>query len=127
MKIFNVGAPEVILIVLLALVIFGPRRLVQVMRDLGKWLRSIAKSPIVRDFVRTTEDIRKIPDELIRESGLDQDLKEVQRAAQEATRIDEINAERAKQNEQNETPPEDAAQSILPPAPPAENNPQNPA
>jgi Sec-independent protein translocase protein TatA len=127
MKILNIGAPEVILIVLLALVIFGPKRLVQVMRDVGKWLRSISKSPIVRDFVRTTEDIRKIPNELIRESGLDQDLKEVQRAAQEATRIDEISAERAKQNEPKETPPEDAAQSILPPAPPAESDPQNPA
>ncbi len=69
------------------------------MRDLGKWLRSIAKSPLVRDFVRTTEDIRNMPDELMRESGLDQDLKEVQRAAQEAARIDEIDAERAKQSE----------------------------
>ena len=121
MKIFNVGAPEVILIVLLALVIFGPKRLVGTMRDIGKWMRSIAKSPIVRDFMRTTEDIRNMPDELMRESGLDQDLKEVQRAAQEATRIDEIDAERAKQNEENgETPVEDAAPSILPPAPPTE-------
>lgn len=127
MKIFNVGAPEVILIVLLALVIFGPKRLIETMRGFGKWLRSIAKSPLARDLLRTTEDIRNIPNELMRESGLEQDLKEVQRAAQEATRIDEINAERAKQNEENETPPEDAAQNILPPAPPTENDPPNPA
>lgn len=117
MKFFNVGAPEIFLIVLLALVIFGPRRLVQVMRDLGTWLRSIAKSPFVRDFVRTTQDIRNIPNELIRESGLDQDLKEIERAAQEAARIDELDAERAKQNEPSASPAEDETESILPPVP----------
>ncbi|MDX9866093.1 MAG: twin-arginine translocase TatA/TatE family subunit [Anaerolineaceae bacterium] len=127
MKIFNVGAPEILLIALLALVIFGPKRLVQVMRDFGAWLRSIAKSPLARDFVRTTQDIRNMPNELLRESGLDQDLKEIQRAAQEAARIDEIDTERAKQNEVNETQAEEETQNILPPAPPQENNPQNPA
>lgn len=126
MKIFNVGASEIFLIVLLALVIFGPKRLVQVMRDSGKWLRSIGKSPLVRDFIRTTEDIRNIPNELLRESGLEQDIKEVQRAAQEAARIDEIDAERTKQNETNETPAEDETPGILPP-PPTHNNSQNSA
>ncbi len=127
MKIFNIGAPEVILIVLLALVVFGPKRLVQVMRDFGKWLRSIGKSPIVRDFIRTTEDIRNMPNELFRESGLEQDIKEVQRAAQEAARIDELDTERANQLESNETPAEDAAQSILPPAPDTKDTTENPA
>ena len=117
MKIFNVGAPELILIILLALVVFGPKRLVQVMRDVGKWLRSIGKSPLVRDFLHTTEDIRNMPNELLRESGLEQDIKEVQRAAQEAARIDEIDAERARQIETDETPSEEDAPSILPPAP----------
>ena len=130
MKIFNVGAPEIIFIVLLALIIFGPKRLIRNMQSFGKWLRSISKSPIVRDFVRTTEDIRNLPNELLRESGLEQDLKEVQRAAQEATRIDEIDAERAKQEKQEGEAPtavEDAPQSIFPPESPPEDGPQNPA
>ena len=127
MKIFNVGAPEIIFIVLLALIIFGPKRLIRNMQSFGKWLRSISKSPIVRDFVRTTEDIRNLPNELLRESGLEQDLKEVQRAAQEATRIDEIDAERAKQEGEAPTAAEDAPQSILPPESPPEDGPQDPA
>ena len=126
MKIFNVGAPELILIILLALVVFGPKRLVQVMRDVGKWLRSISKSPLLRDFLRTTEDIRNMPNELLRESGLEQDIREVQRAAQEAARIDEIDAERAIQIETDETPAEEDAPSILLP-PPTHNNSQDPA
>lgn len=124
MKIFNVGAQEVILIVLLALVVFGPKRLVEVMRGFGKWLRSIGKSPLVRDFIRTTQDIRNMPNELLRESGLEQDIKEVQRAAQEAARIDEMDAERARQHETNEPQTEDAAQSILPPVPDTKENPE---
>ncbi|MCD4673632.1 MAG: twin-arginine translocase TatA/TatE family subunit [Anaerolineaceae bacterium] len=126
MKIFNVGPLEVLLIALLALIVFGPKRLVQVMRDFGKWLRSIAKSPIVRDFVRTTEDLRNLPNELLRESGLDQDIKEVSRAAKEAMRIDEMNTERAKQDAPDKVLP-DSETSIFPPDLPAENNSDDPA
>lgn len=123
MKILNIGPLELFLIVLLALVVFGPKRLVQVMRDSGKWLRSISQSPVVRELFRTTEDLRNIPNELYRESGLDQDLKEVSRALQESARIDEMNAEREKQ-QTNLSPSAPEEQSILPPAPPAEGPPQ---
>jgi Sec-independent protein translocase protein TatA len=126
MKLFNVGPLELILIVVLALIIFGPKRLVEVLRDFGKWLRSLSKSPLWRDVVRTSEDLRNLPNELLRETGLDQDLKEMTRAAQESIRIQELDDERSKQTPPGETPT-DAEPSIIPPAPPAEAAPDDPA
>lgn len=41
---FNLGVPEVIVILGVALVIFGPKRLPQLGRDLGKGLRNFKDS-----------------------------------------------------------------------------------
>ncbi len=44
MNIFGVGLPEIAVIVALALVIFGPKKLPELGRNLGKTLKSLQKA-----------------------------------------------------------------------------------
>ena len=44
MNIFGVGLPEVTVIVILALLIFGPKKLPELGKQLGKTLKSLKKS-----------------------------------------------------------------------------------
>ena len=124
MNLFNVGPLELLLIVILALVVFGPKRLVSGMHDIGKWLRTAAKSPLWRDIIRTTQDVRNLPNELLRETGLDQELQEISRMTQESIRIDELDAERKKRSSLEENAAENET-NILPPEPPAEETPKH--
>ena len=126
MNLFNVGPLELLLIVILALVVFGPKRLVSGMHDIGKWLRTAAKSPLWRDIIRTTQDVRNLPNELLRETGLDQELQEISRMTQESIRIDELDAERKKRSRLEAEGSEDET-TIQPPASPAEDNPEHSA
>lgn len=50
MNLFNIGPMELILILVIALLVFGPRRLPEIARDLGK---------AVRDFQRASQELQK--------------------------------------------------------------------
>ncbi|MGA2586626.1 MAG: TatA/E family twin arginine-targeting protein translocase [Candidatus Aminicenantales bacterium] len=49
MNMFGLGLPELILIFAIALIVFGPKKLPEVGRSIGK---------AIREFKRTTEDIK---------------------------------------------------------------------
>jgi Tat protein translocase TatB subunit len=51
---FNIGAPELLLILVLALIVVGPRRLPELGRSLGKGLRELRKA---QDEVRRTVQV----------------------------------------------------------------------
>ena len=76
MEFFNLGWPEVLLILILAFVILGPDKITQTGRDLGVWLRKLNKSETFRDVMRTTEQIRKFPQKIMDEARLDPVLSE---------------------------------------------------
>jgi sec-independent protein translocase protein TatA len=43
MDFLGIGAPEIILVLLLAFVIFGPKHIIEMSRDAGKALRSLSR------------------------------------------------------------------------------------
>lgn len=77
MKIFNVGSLEVILILILALIVLGPSRAVKTANDIGQWVRKLIKSPIWRDIVSTSNEIREFPKKIIKEAGLEESIAEL--------------------------------------------------
>jgi sec-independent protein translocase protein TatB len=77
MEIFNVGPWEFILIVVLALVIFGPERMVEYSKQAARLIRKIIRSPFWRDLISTTEEIKSIPQQLVKEANLEESLKEI--------------------------------------------------
>lgn len=89
MEFLGIGPMELFFIVLIAIVILGPRDMVKAGRTVGRFLRDIMKSDYYRAFVSSSREIKDLPTRLIREANLEEDLKEVDRlmrsAADEAT------------------------------------------
>lgn len=82
MEILNVGPLELLLIVILALVVFGPERMVEYSRVAARMIRKIIRSPFWRDLVSTSEEIKTIPQQLIKEADLEESAREISRLRQ---------------------------------------------
>ncbi|TAK13648.1 MAG: hypothetical protein EPO32_04420 [Anaerolineae bacterium] len=70
MDFLGVGVPEILVIVVLALIIIGPREMVKVSRTIGEFLRKVMTSDAWRAVQRASQEMRTLPNRLARESGL---------------------------------------------------------
>jgi len=77
MEIFNIGPWEFVIILILALVVFGPERMVTYSREAAGFIRKIVRSPFWRDIVSTTEEIKTIPRQLAKEADLEVTMREI--------------------------------------------------
>jgi len=77
MKIFNIGSLELILILIVALIVLGPKRAVKTAKDIGQWVRKVVNSPLWRDIVSTSNEIREFPKKIIKEAGLEENMVEL--------------------------------------------------
>jgi len=77
MKILNVGALEILFIVLLALIVLGPKNAVKALGDVGAWLRKMKDSQIWQDFLSTSREIQDIPKKMMDEAELQKTLDEI--------------------------------------------------
>ncbi len=71
MSIFGIGPLELIAILVIALLILGPKDIAKMSRTVGKWLRTIINSETWRIIRGAATEIRNIPNRLMRESGLE--------------------------------------------------------
>lgn len=78
MDILGVGPLELIFILIIALIVLGPSDMVKAGRTIGRFLRQVVTSPTWKAVTRTSSEIRTLPNKLIREAGLEEDLKEFQ-------------------------------------------------
>ena len=85
MNILNIGPLEFILILVIMFILLGPQGMIKTARQMGMWIRQAVQSPIWREIMGYSREIRELPTKLVRESGLDQDLKEIREAATAAT------------------------------------------
>lgn len=77
MEIFNIGPLELVIVLVLALIVFGPERMAKYARDSAIFIRKIIRSPFWRDLVSTTEEIKSIPQQLVKEADLEDSLREI--------------------------------------------------
>lgn len=59
----------------LLLILFGPDEIMSNARKLAKFVRKIVQSAPYREIRETTREIQKIPQELMREAGLEDEIK----------------------------------------------------
>lgn len=83
MQIFNVGVLEILFILILAFIVLGPRRTIKTARDVGVWVRNLAKSPIWRDIVSASSEIRDLPKKLMDDAELQRMVEELDLSTQE--------------------------------------------
>lgn len=75
--IFGIGIPELLLIFVLALILLGPKDMVATARKMGVWVNRLVRSPLWREIMNTSQQIRDIPTQIVREAGLEESIKEI--------------------------------------------------
>jgi Sec-independent protein translocase protein TatA len=81
MEFLGIGPLELFFIILIALIVLGPKDMVKAGRTLGRFLRTLVTSPTWKTIQQTSRDLRYLPNRLMREAGLEdlkQSLPEVQ-------------------------------------------------
>jgi len=79
MDFLGIGPLELIFILLIALIIFGPNDIVRAGKTLGSFMRKVVRSDGWRAFQQASKGMRDLPTTLMREAGLDEeDLRQVQ-------------------------------------------------
>ena len=148
MDILGIGFPELILIFIIALMVFGPRRLPEIAAKVGKtvadlrnmssgllteWQREIAVATRVEELEKTRQELDQIKQDLKQAQGeisaeaSDQvkELKETRKELEEATQqsppaLTETSADTSPQVENAINPPSAPPHPAPPATPPAE-------
>ena len=87
MNIFGVGLPEVTVILILALLIFGPKKLPELGKQLGKTLKSLKKA---------SNEFQNEIDQVMNEENIDESPKSI-----ESNQTNEINQEKIDSQNKN--------------------------
>ena len=69
MEILGIGPSELVFIILLALIILGPKDMQKAGKTIGRWMRSIVTSDGWRVFQQTSRELRTLPNRLMREAN----------------------------------------------------------
>jgi Sec-independent protein translocase protein TatA len=85
MSILNIGPLEFILLLVIMFILLGPEGMVRTARQIGSWIRVVVRSPMWREILGYSQEIRELPTKIVRETGLEEDLKEIRQAATDAT------------------------------------------
>lgn len=72
MDILGVGLPEIVFIVIIALILLGPKDMVKAGRTIGRTLRAFVMSPTWQAMRATGKEIQQIPTKLMREAGIEE-------------------------------------------------------
>jgi Sec-independent protein translocase protein TatA len=72
MDIFGIGLPEILFIIVIILVLFGPQDIAVNARKAAKFIRRFLQSPLWQDVQGTSREIRDLPTKLMREAGLEE-------------------------------------------------------
>ena len=77
MDIFGIGPLELFFIILIALIVLGPKDMAKAGRSLGRTMRKVVTSDNWRTMQQVSREIRTIQNRLIREAGLEEAQKEI--------------------------------------------------
>ncbi len=128
MEIFGIGPQELFFIVLIAIIVLGPKDMQKAGKTVGRFLNQLMRSDGWRAFQRASREIRNLPTNLMREANLEE-LQKMDREIRNSIdpRAPVSRPPRPAQN-QAPAPVEPAPPDIQPPAaapseplPPADN------
>jgi len=86
MDILGVGLSELIFIIIIALIVLGPKDMQKAGKTIGKWMRDIVTSDWWKIFQQTSRELRTLPNKLMREAN--EDLNQVQQEIRNASSFD---------------------------------------
>jgi sec-independent protein translocase protein TatB len=87
MDIFGIGPTEIVFIILLALILLGPKEMEKTGRTIGRFLRDLTRSEGWRAFRDTSRELRNLPNRLMREANIEDLQKEVGEIGKDVSKI----------------------------------------
>src|SRR6187401_853067 len=71
MEILGIGASELIFIVIIAIIILGPKDMQKAGKTIGRWLNQLVRSDTWKLFQQTSSELRNLPRNLIKEANME--------------------------------------------------------
>jgi sec-independent protein translocase protein TatB len=71
MEILGIGASELVFIIIIALIVLGPKDMQKAGRTIGRWLNQIVRSDGWKAFQQTSRELRNLPTNLMRQANMD--------------------------------------------------------
>jgi len=104
MEFLGIGPLELFFIVVIALIVLGPKDMIKAGRTIGRWLRNLVTSPSYRTIQQVSNDLRNLPNRLMREAGFEENGQPFGEQIRQELGIKEIQeAVRGVQNDLNKT------------------------
>lgn len=123
MEILGIGPSELLFIIILALIILGPKDMQKAGKTIGRWLNSLIKSDGWKAFQQTSREIRNLPTKLMREANLE--LTETEKDLRNVMQAGATTSYRPLPHPTSSPPPPQPAGN--PPQPPSATTPTNDA
>jgi Sec-independent protein translocase protein TatA len=122
MEILGIGPLEFLFILLIALIVLGPTDMVKAGRTIGRFLRRLVISPGWRNFQQASRELRTLPNKLMRDAGLEEELEAFREISRETSlpRLGETLQSLDRDISSWTTPPPIIDNSIEPAAPDSE-------
>lgn len=119
MEIFGIGASEFIFIILIAIIILGPKDMQKAGKTIGRFLNQLIQSDSWKIFQRTSNELRNLPRNLMREANM-----EMMEAEKDLRRVIDPRANPPVSSPSHKEPVSNQAENSLPEASvkPTENN-----
>jgi Sec-independent protein translocase protein TatA len=80
MQIFGIGPLEFLFIIVIMILVLGPRGMVKAAREAGKAIRKLTRSPLWAEIVGTSREVRNLPAKIIKEAGIEEEVEELRRS-----------------------------------------------
>jgi Sec-independent protein translocase protein TatA len=80
MQIFGIGPLELLFILVIMILVLGPRGMVKAARESGKYIRKVTRSPIWAEIVGTSREMRNLPAKIIKDAGIQEEIDELRRS-----------------------------------------------
>ncbi|HRJ75505.1 MAG TPA: twin-arginine translocase TatA/TatE family subunit, partial [Anaerolineales bacterium] len=98
MEILGIGINELIFIIIIALIVLGPKDMQKAGKSIGRWLRDLTQSEGWKVFQRTSNEIRSLPRNLIRDANTE--INEINKEIRNASSLTSTGSANPKQNRQ---------------------------
>ncbi|MBL8099825.1 MAG: twin-arginine translocase TatA/TatE family subunit [Anaerolineales bacterium] len=98
MEILGIGINELIFILIIALLVLGPKDMQKTGKTIGRWLRDLTRSEGWKMFQQTSQEIRSLPTKLIRDANTE--INEIEKEIKSASSVTSSGSANPKQNRQ---------------------------
>jgi sec-independent protein translocase protein TatB len=71
MEFLGIGPSELVFVIIIALIILGPKDMQKAGRTIGKWMRDLVMSDGWKVFQKTSNELRNLPNRMMREANME--------------------------------------------------------